>query len=328
MVTAVLVSSAATAVAISVLRRVQLLDLPNSRSSHVAPIPRGGGLGPMVGIGAACWVAWKSMSGGDERVLLTVLLGGLVLASLGFADDIRGLSARSRLLVQIATATAATGLLLGLIDPDIGLPVRVVVLLVGIVWVIGFVNAFNFMDGVNGISALSAAVAGGWFVVVGQGVNEPVIIALGLAIAGAGVGFLPWNSPKAQVFLGDVGSYGFGGLLGLSAFSVILFGGGWLAAVAPLAVYLADTSTTLMIRVYRGQSLSDAHRDHVYQRLVDGGWTHLGAACLVAGWALLICFAVYWLDPVAAVLLSALLLVAYLMAPFWANRIILKGPAA
>jgi UDP-N-acetylmuramyl pentapeptide phosphotransferase/UDP-N-acetylglucosamine-1-phosphate transferase len=105
---------------------------------------------------------------------------------------------------------------------------------------------------------------------------------LGLALAGAAAGFLPWNLPRARVFLGDVGSYGIGMVVAATSLTAVLDGIPLWMAAAPLAIYLTDTAWALAKRVRRGDSWREAHRDHVYQRLIDVGWSHTAGAVLVA----------------------------------------------
>ena len=122
--------------------------------------------------------------------------------------------------------------------------------------------------------------------------NEPQLSILGLVLAGAAVGFLPWNAPRATVFLGDVGSYGIGGFIaGLSALAAV-WGLPWWWAAAPLVVYGADTGWVLLKRARAGRPLTEAHREHAYQRLVDGGWPHVASSALCAGATAVVCLAV------------------------------------
>jgi UDP-N-acetylmuramyl pentapeptide phosphotransferase/UDP-N-acetylglucosamine-1-phosphate transferase len=130
------------------------------------------------------------------------------------------------------------------------------------------VNVVNFMDGINGITAATMTVWGVTAMLVSRSHDVPGLLTLGALTAGCALGFLPWNAPVARLFLGDVGSYLFGGLV---AGGVVL---GWhsgaavAALLAPMSIYLVDTGSTLVRRARRGESLLTAHRDHVYQRVV------------------------------------------------------------
>jgi len=198
--------------------------------------------------------------------------------------------------------------------------------------VIAFVNAFNFMDGINGISAMTAAVAGAWWWWIGLTEGSSALGLLGAIQFGAALGFLPWNAPKARVFLGDVGSYGLGLLIvGMSALAW-LGGIDWLMAIAPLVIYYADTGWVLFKRCHGGRPLVEAHREHVYQRLVDDGWPHMVAAGLCASATAIVCLAsLLVLDDlkVVAIGLMALATVVYLCVPWSAPRFVgrVRGPA-
>ena len=302
------VSVVATGAAIVILRRRQLLDVPNHRSSHAVPTPRGGGLAVMVAV-----VVGVAVSGNSES--WPVLLPALLLAAVGFADDLRSLSSRVRLAAQVAL-----GLLLSLwVAHDVGTAGLAAAVFVGVclVGIVGYVNAFNFMDGVNGISALNAAVGGAWFAWLGHQHDSHTLLVLGAVVAGAALGFLPWNA-SSRVFLGDVGSYGLGALLAGAAVLAWAHEVPAVLCVAPLLVYFADTAWVIVRRARAGRPLTEAHREHVYQRLVQGGWSHLGAAAWCAGssGALAVAMAVlYDHHRAAALALVVLVLSGYLATP-------------
>nr|MDT0665727.1 hypothetical protein [Micromonospora sp. DSM 115978] len=153
--------------------------------------------------------------------------------------------------------------------------------LVGPFWVAAFVNAFNFMDGVNGISAVQAMVAAVAYAVLGALHDVAALTTAGAVIAGAAAGFAPFNMPRARIFLGDVGSYSFGAALAVLAMITLLAGIAPEAALAPLVVYLADTGTTLLRRVRAGETWHKPHRSHVYQQLATAGWSHTAVSLTV-----------------------------------------------
>ena len=309
-----------TGIAVPVLRSLQSMDIPNNRSSHTVPVPRGGGVAVVPTI---CVVALAVTQGPGE---LWALLGAaLGLATVGLVDDLRQLSSLLRLLIQVFAGLILVVVLLLLgVSSWWSMPVLVVA-------VVGYVNAFNFMDGINGISALSAAVVGVWWAWVGFSQNHELLHVLGLVLAGAALGFLPWNSPKSKVFLGDVGSYGIG--MFIVGLSVLAFTAGlpWHWSVAPLAVYGADTGWVLVKRFFTGESLGEAHRGHVYQRLVDGGWSHLGSAATCATAAAAVCASaavggtdLHWWLPVTVLLIT----LCYLTLPTLMGDQTTNGTAA
>jgi UDP-N-acetylmuramyl pentapeptide phosphotransferase/UDP-N-acetylglucosamine-1-phosphate transferase len=134
-------------------------------------------------------------------------------------------------------------------------------------WIVSYVNAFNFMDGINGLAAGQATVAGlAWFI-VGQARDLPALATAGLALAGAAIGFGIYNYPRGTVFLGDVGSYFLGAVVGSVAVFGLRSGLPPETVLAPLALFAADTGFTLARRIASGERWHEAHCDHAYQRL-------------------------------------------------------------
>lgn len=256
------------------LRRMRVLDLPNARSSHVTPTVRGGGVAIMFGA-ASGW----ALAPGDPQAAVLAL--ACVLGAVGLVDDLRsGISVSVRLVIQILAAAAASYWLLAAVNLSWML---LVFAIVGMTfWVVAYVNAFNFMDGINGISVVQTIVAAGaWefsLVACGLGAN-----ALPAVIAAGALAFLPFNVPSARMFLGDVGSYFLGGWLSATALVVLVDGVPAVVVAAPLSVYITDTGTALIRRVGARERWREPHRSHVYQRLVDAGMSHIATALLVGG---------------------------------------------
>ncbi len=253
------------------LRHRALLDHPNHRSSHTVATPRGGGIAVVAGLLTALVVVGDAPS--------AAVLGIAMMTVIGAAEDAGGVSTRMRLLGQLCG-----GLVVGVAmipSTGVGLPI---ILAVGAaaVWFVLYVNAFNFMDGVNGISGLQAAVVGLAFVGMGALWNVPGVMAWGAAIAGAAVAFLPYNAVRARVFLGDGGSYGLGAAIALLTVHAWTSGVPAWAALAPSLVYCVDVLTTLCRRLLAHESVLIAHRSHIYQRLTDAGLTHVQVAGIVA----------------------------------------------
>ncbi len=304
----------------SYLVRSGTLDLPQHRSSHVRPTPRGGGLACLVGVLAG---AVAAVVAGAGRGLWPVLSMAVVLAALGWVDDRRGLSSRTRLVAQLAA-----GLIAGVAGAAaLGLDSRLA-LAVGVVGLAGYplvVNTVNFMDGVNGITALTVMA---WALVVFLGAQREAVAgqvdSLGdVAVIGGAtaMAFLPWNYPKARMFLGDVGSYLFGGLLA-GGLMISLPVGALPLVIAPLVPYLSDVLSTLARRYRRGAPLTEAHREHTYQRLVhERGWTHTTVSLVAAGAALVA--GMPWalgLVPVVAGAISVGVAALYLALPGMASQ--------
>ncbi|RLP94442.1 glycosyl transferase [Micromonospora sp. CV4] len=293
------------------LRAAAVLDMPSERSSHSTPVPRGGG----VGVAAAAGLALVLNE--HARPIAIPLL---FFAVIGLLEDLRGLPIRIRLLLQLL-AGLATGVVL--VPSGHALYVQVILVLALAAWLASYVNAFNFMDGINGISAVHAILGGTVYAVLGVLTDLPLLIAAGSMIAAASLTFLPWNAWVAKVFLGDVGSYALGGALGTIAAYAIVRGTPPEAAVAPLALYLADTGWTLLRRIRNGEAWYRPHRHHAYQRLTDSGWSHqrVTVATALTGAVVAGCLiAASFSGPLARAALDAValaILAVYLAAPRW-----------
>jgi UDP-GlcNAc:undecaprenyl-phosphate GlcNAc-1-phosphate transferase len=253
-----------------VLRRVQAYDHPNPRSSHREPTLRGGGIAP-AGAMLVALLAITAAPGGQRLVLA---LTAAAFAVIGLAEDLRGVGIFPRLALQGVAALLAVPVV-GLLDWPAWSGVVVVL------WLVAFVNAFNFMDGINGISCACAVVSGAAWWVVGDAADIDLLGGGGIVAAAAALGFGPFNVLAARTFLGDVGSYFLGAWLALLAVLGVGSGAPPEAVLAPLVLYVADTGTTLLRRVTRGDRWYEAHSDHTYQRLVRAGWSHVSTAVAV-----------------------------------------------
>ena len=287
-----------------------LLDHPNDRSSHSVPTPRGGGVAIVASF--LLLVLGLGLAGRLDQTLCFALLGsGLLVAVLGFIDDLRTLPASWRFAGHVV---AAAWLLYwaGPLPPvpvlgmtfDLG-PVTVALAASYTVWSINF---FNFMDGIDGIAsieAMSVALGGTlvWWLVHPAG-NWPVALLFAACVGG----FLFWNFPPARIFMGDAGS----GFLGLVVALLALWSArdsahlvwSW---VILSSVFLVDATTTLLRRVRRGEHFAEAHRNHAYQYAarVHGSHRTITLAVLVINivWLLPIAVAVAlrWLDGITGV---------------------------
>ena len=308
-----------TGLARALLRRHGVMDQPTERSSHRAPVPRGGGIA-VIGVLLAAWlVIWlKGVSADSGTLFWIVLAGALWLAAVSWLDDLRGgVSILLRLAVQVLAVGAGIASL-----PGDGLifqgtvPVLVDHALAAAAW-LWFVNLFNFMDGIDGLSGVEGASLGlGAFALALLGAAPAGLGPLGLALAGVSLGFLLWNWHPAKIFLGDVGSVPLGYLAGWLMLALAA-AGAWQAALLLPAYYLADATCTLARRLLRGERVWQAHREHVYQRAVAAGWSHGRTAAVIAGNNLLLLgLAVAsqqgWVAAVAALAVGAMLVVTLL----------------
>ena len=250
------------------LRRWGVLDVPGHRSSHADPMPRGSGIAPA--IGATIALATATAANGQARTGLLAV--SLAFGAVGVLDDVVGVPALRRLALQVVAAALAVW---WLVEPWEGSQMwRLAVAGGAVLWLISYVNAFNFMDGIDGMSVAQVLVAGTAWAAIGHVEDVPALVTGSLVITGAALGFAPFNFPRARMFLGDGGSYFFGAWLAGLAVIAVLADVPPEAVLAPLSLYLADTGTTLLRRIRRGDVWYLPHREHAYQRLVQHGWTH------------------------------------------------------
>src|SRR5579859_99877 len=259
------------------------LDVPNQRSSHTRPTPRGGGLvivlGFLVGLGL-----WHTAGGGLSPRALGWLVGALLVAGVSFVDDLHPLPAVPRLLTHAVGAVLLT--VVGVQDRELPL---IAALPLAFVWVAVVTNVYNFMDGIDGLATSQAIVAGVAMAIAGTIVGNPLVATGAGVLAAASAGFLVYNLPPARLFMGDVGSTFLGfSFAGLSLLGNLGVGGGRLPVtfgLVVLAPFLFDSLLTLARRVVRGERWYSAHRSHYYQRLVLVGWSHAQVTALYAALA-------------------------------------------
>ena len=297
-----------------------MLDVPGNRSSHAEPTPRGSGVAPAVGASVALAIMPEII--GTARLGLAT--AALAFGAIGLLEDTVGVPALRRLLMQVIAAFLAVSWLLA---PQDGSTVWRMAFACGVVlWLVSFVNAFNFMDGIDGISVTQVVVAGTAWYTIGQVEGLTALAAGSLIVVGAALGFAPFNFHRARMFLGDGGSYFFGAWLAALAVLAVRAGLPPEAVVAPLSVYLADTGTTLLRRVRRGEVWYLPHRDHAYQRLVQHGWTHtqttvaVGALMIVISGLGALALTDSLVLRVTGDVSIMILLVGYLRAPAWLDR--------
>jgi UDP-N-acetylmuramyl pentapeptide phosphotransferase/UDP-N-acetylglucosamine-1-phosphate transferase len=244
-----------------------IIDRPDYRSSHTVPTPTGGGLGLVL----AVLVAWMIDAWIPGLAVGIAVLGIGVVVVVGWLDD--------RAPMQVGPRLAAH-LVAGFCLLPLALQAQSVPAWMGwgavawwISWGVSSVNVVNFMDGIDGLVGSQMLLYGVHLAVLGE--YNGLARSLGLALAGACAGFLLWNWAPARIFMGDVGS----GALGLT----VVLGGilllregraGLIPAFLPLYPLFLDATITILRRAARGERLTEAHRQHLYQRLANGGWGH------------------------------------------------------
>lgn len=260
-----------------------VLDRPNERSSHAVPTPRGGGLA-IVGLAVPGSVVAATLAGAPMLPVGLLGLAALALVAVSLIDDVRSVAAGYRFVIQIVAVAAGIAALheAGASRiPDHLLVPTVAAAAIAWLW---FVNLYNFMDGIDGISvvetlsiclgialvdllqpALSGSGPGGQ--------SSPWLWAPAVIIGAATAGFAPWNWSPARIFMGDVGSITLGYLL-CGMLLLLALKGQWAAALILPGYYLADATLTIARRMLRGRKPWRAHKEHFYQRAVQAHASH------------------------------------------------------
>ncbi len=273
----------------------RMLDIPNARSSHASPTPRGGGLAIVLSFSVALLllVLYHEL---DFRTAAVLFVCGAVVGAAGYLDDRRSLPAPVRFAAHALVAGFFVAMMGHVPDGsliDFGPAQRWIGAAIVVMALIWSTNLFNFMDGIDGIAgseAVFVAGAGAWISSLHHG--DPGLTAAMLCLSGAVLGFLAWNWPPARIFMGDVGS----GFLGLML-PMLGFAASQRAAI-PLevwlilgGVFLVDATATLFRRILRGDRWFEAHRLHAYQHSARRWKGHLPVTLLLSAVNLL------WLLP-------------------------------
>ncbi len=269
--------------------RLYILDHPNERSLHHRPTPRTGGVAIIAAIylgvlilGVSSWI-WSLPAASMLLVDSTgwwILMATGVISVVSLMDDRRGLSIVVRLVVHFLAATFLV-IGAGLVLPPMAVPVLGLISFgwiaapVTVMFLVWMANLYNFMDGMDGFAGGMTVIGCGFLGYLGWQAHHPVIAVIATFQSAAAAGFLVHNLPPAKIFMGDVGSTSTGFLV--SALIVLGCRDGAFDLWVPLIVFspfILDATVTLVRRALRHEKVWEAHRDHYYQRLVVGGWSH------------------------------------------------------
>jgi Fuc2NAc and GlcNAc transferase len=290
---------------------------PHARGSHTRATPVGGGMGFVVPVTVA-WVAiaiaWA------DSVLLTTAIVGASIALMGYIDDRRRIEPWIRLSIQAVAAVVIATLILWRARGPQG--IEYAGYIAGAAFMLTWsANLFNFMDGIDGLCAtesLYVAVAG-LAIAACTGGSTPILLAL-VVLAAALAGFLPWNAPRARIFMGDGGSTWLGFTLAALAIQDAVRLPGLLSAWLILpALFVADATVCVIRRAYRGENVMEAHRAHAYQNLSRILRSHGMVVVIFVGMNLAFLPAVYvalevptyrWIATIAAYAVAVLLAIA------------------
>lgn len=305
--------------------KIGALDHPNHRKAHAQPTPRIGGLAI-----TAAFVVTMLANTRLDRPLVGLLAGVGILLLGGLLDDVKGLSARSKLVWQIVAAIVvlAGGIgivyfsnpLGGTIQLDnwripaeiFGFKFNIIPLanFVSVLWMLGMINAVNFLDGLDGLAAGVAAIAGIVLFVfaVSSGTGHPVVALLSLILVGALLGFLPYNFFPSRIFMGDSGAYVVGLLLALLS----IYSGSKIAVGAlVLGFAVIDMVWVALRRLSKRQHPFKADRLHLHHRLLDSGlFSHRRVVVILYFMTIAVAVTIFLAGGVAAFVLLLLLLIA------------------
>lgn len=267
----------------TMLQRIRIMDLPNQRSSHSQPRPKSGGLAIVatfvVGLLLLACFGHSTMLG--SRYFLGFVASALAIAAISLYDDVHGKSFTIKLWTQASAALLI--MTFGLVIDQLAMPWFGMVALgwlaypVTFLWLVGLTNAFNFMDGLDGLAGGVALIAGLAFAIITLDQGSTFMPMVSLVIVAGVSGFMLFNFPPARIFMGDVGSAFLGFVFATIAIIAARYDQSHTSfLVMPLLLFnfIFDTSFTLARRFMAGQRLTEAHRDHLYQRFQQLGYSH------------------------------------------------------
>ena len=263
-----------------------IIDVPNQRSSHEEPTPRGGGMSIVFTFTLFMFILRRQL-GIAPNPFWGIIINSALIAGLGFLDDLYTLRRMPRIIgwIVITLNSLSFGIelnsvsipLIGIINFGFLSPV------VTFVWLIGVTNFYNFMDGIDGIAGSVALMVSGFLAGIAYISGNTFVFTASIILFGTVLGFLPHNFPKAKLFMGDGGS----NFLGFIFASLAVIGSqndfGYIPFIIPvilMSMFLLDAVTTLIKRIPKGKEWLEPHRDHVYQRLIKLGLSHIQVTIL------------------------------------------------
>lgn len=265
--------------------KLNAIDVPHdARRVHTTPIPRLGGIAIFIGFIMALIYYLVVVGIGNTDIfnakIVGLLLGIIVIEIAGIWDDIKPIRAWTKLLFQIVAAGIVVGFGIrvdflsnpfvenGIIELGyLSVPLTMV-------WIVGITNAINFIDGLDGLAAGVATISSLSLLFIAIYLNQPQSIILTAAIAGATMGFLPFNFNPAKIFMGETGSAFLGFSLGTISIIGLMKSYTAIAIIVPLVVLglpIFDTGFAIIRRLIKGKSPMEADRGHLHHRLVDSG---------------------------------------------------------
>ncbi len=295
LIAAALLVTVASYVGVALVRfyapRVGFFDLPNERSSHARPIPSGGGLAfAVITLGAWWWLlefhpSIPLVQAVRTQHALAFIIAGALIAGISLIDDLGHVPVVFRLAVHAIGAAVFVAFFAwwsALNLPLLGwVTLGTAGVFISIFWIVGMVNAYNFIDGLDGMAGGQAAAAGLGWVALGFSTGHFAIEAMGALLAASSIGFLFHNWHPARIFMGDVGSTFLGFCFAILPIIAAQYDPR-LALAGVLLVWpaLFDTGFTIVNRLRRGENVFTGHKEFLFHRLVAAGWSHAAASTL------------------------------------------------
>lgn len=284
---ATLISFIATPLVKKLAIKVGAVDVPkDNRRIHKKPMPHMGGLAIFAGVIIAILIFLPL-----DKSIISVLLGGFVIAIGGVIDDLWDLSPKYKFLFQILAGVILIfgGIKIEFITNPFAENTTLIYLEwlsipVTLFWVVGITNTLNFIDGLDGLSAGVAMIASLSLMVVAGELGYTQIIILSAAVAGACLGFLPFNFNPAKIFMGDTGALFLGFMLAVISIEGVMKSVATIAIIAPiliLGVPIFDTTFAILRRLINGQSVAVADKGHLHHRLLNRGFSQRKAVLIL-----------------------------------------------
>jgi UDP-GlcNAc:undecaprenyl-phosphate GlcNAc-1-phosphate transferase len=294
--------AALSAAIVALMIRVRVMDTPDARKAHDRPTPKGGGVGVVAAflVGITVLYRYAAFARLADPYFRGVILASVAIAVVAMLDDLRDWPFFVKLGAQVLAALAAVGS--GLYVQTFVLPFVGVVdvgwfaLPFAVAYILFLTNAMNFIDGLNGLAGGVAAITAIWLAWIGANEHGWFLYFTAILLAAGLIGFLPFNFPRARIFMGDVGSQFCGFTLAVLGIAAARFGGvsmSFLVVPILLSGVLYDVAFTLLRRLYRGENITKPHRGHLYQLAHRAGMSPVRITLLHWGFVIIgggVCF--------------------------------------
>ncbi len=304
----------------------ELVDEPAARKVHTTAVPRLGGVGIVAGFAAAfavelageAWLGWPHVLLLGDGQVLGVGLGLAVIFAVGLIDDLRGMRAGVKFAGQLLAT--AFPIALGLRIEFFGNPFGEGVLHLGwwsypltALWLVGFANVFNLIDGLDGLAAGVAGIAAASFLALAIDMNQAIAAVLAAMLIGSCIGFLRYNFNPASIYMGDSGALSIGFVLGCVSLTGVMKSAAAISLIAPLLIIgvpVFDTGSAIIRRWRHGRPIHEADNGHIHHRLLHRGFNQRQTVLIIYGWSASLAVGGYAMRPEVLPLYARLAILA------------------